>query len=243
MKYKILLTNDDGFLGFGLIPLLKELTKLGDVFTVVPEKESSAISHSLSLFLPVRAKDVSINGYKIKVVSGTPADCVRLGIIEFQKNKTDIVVSGINQGPNLGWDVNYSGTVAAAREAFILNKTGIAISSLSNDYKQVAKYSKNIIKHILKTKYTGFLNMNFPKSKPKGIKVTLLGKRHYENIVYKKLDPVGLPYYWLKSMLIKNKQEKENSDIEAVKKDYISITTLTCDLTDYAEIKKLIKLF
>ncbi len=242
MKYKILLTNDDGLFSFGLIPLLKELSKIGEVCTIVPEKESSAISHSLTLFLPVRVKEVNINGYKIKIVSGTPADCVRLGVIEFQKNKTDIVVAGINQGPNLGWDVNYSGTVAAAREAVFLNKTGVAISSMSKNYELVAKYSKKIIEYLLKAEYKGLLNINFPKNKPKRIEVTVLGERQYEDVVYKKIDPIGLPYYWLKSKVIKSKQKKKNTDVEAVKKDIISITPLTYDLTDYTQLEQVKKI-
>jgi 5'-nucleotidase len=243
MKCKILITNDDGLFSFGLIPLIKELSNLGEVLVIVPEKESSAISHSLSLLLPVRVKEVNINGYKIKIVSGTPADCVRLGVIEFQKNKTDIVVAGINQGPNLGWDINYSGTVAAAREAVFLNKTGVAISSISKNYELVAKYSKNIIKHLLETKYKGLLNINFPKNKPKGIKVTVSGERQYEDIVHKKIDPIGLPYYWLKSKVIKSKQKKKETDVEAVKKNFISITPLTYDLTDYEQLEQVKKIF
>ena len=242
-KHKILLTNDDGILGFGLIPLVKELSKIADICVIVPEKENSAVSHSLSLFYPIRVKEVLLNGYKIKIVSGTPADCVRLGVIEFQKNKTDIVVAGINQGPNLGWDVNYSGTVAAAREAVFLNKTGVAISSVSKNYEHVAKISKNIVKHILETKFKGFLNINFPKHKPKGIKITILGERQYENIVHKKFDPVGLPYYWLKSRLEKNKQKKKNTDVEAIEKGFVSITPLSCDLTDYEQVVIIKKIF
>jgi len=243
-KYKILITNDDGLFSFGLLPLVKELSKIGELCVVIPEKDSSAISHSLTLFFPVRVKEVSLNGYKIKVVSGTPADCVRLGIIEFQKNKTDIVVAGINQGPNLGGDVNYSGTVAAAREAVFLKRTGVAISSISKNYDMVAKISKNIIQHILKSGYKGFLNINFPKNKPKGIKITVLGNRQYEDIVYKKFDPVGLPYYWLKSKLISNKQTNiKNTDVDAVKNGFISVTPLSWDLTNYRELDVIKKMF
>jgi len=242
-KYKILITNDDGLFSFGLLPLVKELSKIGELCVIIPEKESSAISHSLTLFFPVRVKEISLNGYKIKIVSGTPADCVRLGVIEFQKNKTDIVISGINQGANLGWDVNYSGTVAAAREAVFLNKIGVAISSLSKNYDLVAKLSKKIVLHILKTKYKGFLNINFPETKPKGIKISVLGERQYEDIVHKKYDPVGLPYFWLKSKLIKSEQKKNNTDVEAVKNGFVSITPLTCDLTDYSQLEKVNKIF
>lgn len=241
-KYKILITNDDGLFSEGLLPLVKELKKIGEVCIVVPEKEMSAISHSLSLVMPVRVRTVRLGKYEINLVSGTPADCVRLGVIEFQKFQTDIVVSGINQGPNLGFDVNYSGTVAAAREAAFLNKTGVAISALDKNYNLIAKISKEIIKYILKNggneRY--FLNINFPKNTPKGVKITSLGERKYEDVVYKKKDPIGVPYYWLKSKLVRNLSQKESGcDISCVEKGYISITPLTYDVTNYAQISRL----
>lgn len=245
-RYKILITNDDGIFSEGLLPLVKELRKIGETCVVVPEKEMSAISHSLSLFVPVRVRTVKIGRYNINLVSGTPADCVRLGIIELQKFKTDVVVSGINQGANLGFDVNYSGTVAAAREAIFLNKTGIAISALDKNYNMVAKISKEIVKFILKNgkdkKY--FLNINFPKHTPKGIKITSLGERKYEDVIYKKKDPIGVPYYWLKSKLVKKLTQKSPStDISCVEDGYISITPLTFDSTDYTQINSLKEFF
>lgn len=245
-KYKILVTNDDGLFSEGLLPLVKELKKLGDVCVVVPEREMSAISHSLSLLVPVRVRTVKLGSYNINLVSGTPADCVRLGIIELQKFKTDIVVSGINQGPNLGFDVNYSGTVAAAREAVFLNKTGIAISALDKNYNLVAKISKKIVEYILKNRKNKkyFLNINFPKHNPKGIKITCLGERKYEDVIYKKRDPIGVPYYWLKSKLVKNLSQKDSSsDISCIKDGYISITPLTFDVTDFMQLPHLNNFF
>ncbi len=243
-KYKILITNDDGLFSFGLIPLVKELSKLGDLCIIIPEKEMSAASHSLTLFYPVRVKEVKIDKFKIKLVSGTPADCVRLGILEFQKGKTDIVISGINQGPNLGQDVNYSGTVAAAREAVFLKTTGIAISTNGTKYELVSKISKKIIQKILKIKQKPLLlNINFPKLKPKGIKVTMLGERKYEDVVHKKIDPVGIPYYWLKSRLITNFSQDSLTDVSAVAKGYISITPLTYDITDYKKYSNVEEIF
>ncbi|MCX7957232.1 MAG: 5'/3'-nucleotidase SurE [Endomicrobia bacterium] len=242
-RYKILVTNDDGLFSEGLLPLVRELKKIAELCIIIPEKEMSAVSHSLTLQNPVRVRDIKYNGFDIKLVSGTPADCVRLGIIEFQKCKTDIVVSGINHGSNLGYDVNYSGTVAAAREAVLLRKTGVALSTSSNNYNIVAKYSKEIVKQLLKLKKTMLLNINFPH-KPRGIKITILGERRYEDIVHKKIDPIGLPYYWLKSnLLIENKNQKPITDIFAIKKNYISITPLTLDITDYNNLKYLKNLF
>ncbi|MCS7227870.1 MAG: 5'/3'-nucleotidase SurE [Endomicrobia bacterium] len=244
-KYKILITNDDGLFSEGLIPLIQEIKKIGEVCVIVPEHEMSAVSHSLSLFVPVRVKEVNLDGHNIKLVSGTPADCVRLGVIEFQRRKTDIVISGINQGPNLGYDVNYSGTVAAAREATFLGIPGVAISSATDDYFTVAKISKKIIAFLLKTKFNQLLNINFPQTYPKGIRITILGERRYKDVVYKKKDPVGIPYYWLKSKLISNNIKQKNviTDIAAVESGYVSITPLTYDITDYNKFDRTTKLF
>ncbi len=243
-KYKILITNDDGLFSEGLIPLIKELKTVGEVCVIVPDREMSAVSHSLSLLVPVRVKEVNINNFSIKLVSGTPADCVRLGVIEFQKRKTDIVISGINQGPNLGYDVNYSGTVAAAREAMFLNITGVAVSSAGKNYQYVAKITKQIVSFILKSNFKQLLNINFPQNKPKGIKITVLGERRYQDVVYKKKDPIGIPYYWLKSKLIKSVTKNDMlTDVEALSQGYISITPLTFDITNYKELDKTSKLF
>ncbi|MCS7151425.1 MAG: 5'/3'-nucleotidase SurE [Endomicrobia bacterium] len=243
-EYKIVITNDDGLFSEGLIPLVKEITKLGDVCIIVPEREMSAVSHSLSLLVPVRVKEITLNGFNIKLVSGTPADCVRLGIIEFQKRKTNIVISGINQGPNLGYDVNYSGTVAAAREAMFLGVAGVAVSSVSSDYKLVAEITREIVKFYLDSGYKQLLNINFPKVKPKGIKVTTLGERRYQDVIYKKRDPIGIPYYWLKSKLIKNDEKKDlTTDVAALNNGYISVTPLTFDVTNYKELNKTSLLF
>lgn len=244
-NYKILITNDDGLFTEGLFPLIDEIKKIAEVCVIIPEKEMSAVSHSLTLLLPVRVKDVKINTYKIKLVSGTPADCVRLGIIEFQKKKTDIVISGINKTPNLGQDVIYSGTVAAAREAIFLNTSAIAVSSCGkNNYSYIAKITKNIVELILKTKSKFLLNINFPYKKPKGIKITTLGIRRYKDIVHKKIDPIGIPYYWLKSSLVKNVvQKNSNTDVSSVEEGFISITPLTYDITNYQQIDEIKELF
>lgn len=243
-KYKILITNDDGLFSEGLIPLIKEIRKIGELCVIVPEREMSAVSHSLSLLVPVRVKEIMLDGFKIRLVSGTPADCVRLGVIEFQKRKTDIVISGINQGPNLGYDVNYSGTVAAAREAMFLGIPGVAVSSSTKNYQNVAKITAQIVNFVLKLKFKQLLNINFPQGKPKCIKVTILGERRYEDIIYKKKDPIGIPYYWLKSKLIKSVSKHDIlTDVEAVKEGYVSITPLTFDITNYKELDKTSKLF
>ncbi len=241
---KIIITNDDGIFGLGLLPLVKELSSLGKILVIVPEREMSASSHSLSLLFPVRVRQVVAHGKKIYLVSGTPADCVRLGFIEFHKQKTDVVISGINQGANLGQDVIYSGTVAAAREAMFLGATGIAVSLVKEgDYSKVAKVVKTIVEQVYEKKIKGLLNINFPENKFKGIKITTLGKRRYANIVHTKKDPFGIPYYWLKSGLIKNNVVDKNSDVYAIKNGYISITPIISNLTDQEMIPYLDTIF
>ncbi|MFQ3675550.1 MAG: 5'/3'-nucleotidase SurE [Endomicrobiia bacterium] len=240
----MIITNDDGIFGLGLFPLIKELSSLGEIFVIVPEKEMSAASHSLSLFTPVRVRPIIFNNQKIHLVSGTPVDCVRVGFIQFQKQKTDIVVAGINQGANLGQDVIYSGTVAAAREAMFLGTTGIAVSLIEKGkYNYVSKVVKEITKLVYEKKFKGLLNINFPNKSFKGIKITTLGERRYKNVVHVKKDPLGFPYYWLKSDLIKNVNINKKSDIYAVSKGYISITPIITDLTDKPVLTSLEKIF
>lgn len=243
-RVKILITNDDGIFGLGLVPLVEELCKIGEVLVIVPEKEMSATSHSLSLLSPVRVRLTKYHNRDIYLVSGTPADCVRLGFIEFQKHKTDIVVAGINQGANLGQDVIYSGTVAAAREATFLGIPGVAVSLVgSGDYKKVSYITTKIVQKVLEKKFYGLLNVNFPSGKIKGIKVTTLGDRRYKNIVHRKKDPTGMPYYWLKSSLLKNSSDRKDTDVYAIENRYVSITPILNDLTDKIGCSLLKKMF
>ena len=261
--YKILVTNDDGIFGFGIEPLVRAIKDLGQVITVVPDRERSALSNSLTLKDPVRAwkllsfpmgNGTGISSTKEKfntyILTGTPADCVRFGIINLFKNRVDLVVSGINSGANLGQDVYYSGTVGAAREAALMKVTGCAISLISrtgNNYDRAAGISRKIIKWILKNKLLkGFLlNINIPDlplSEIKGISITRIGTKVYQDKITKRVDPYGLPYYWLKGKLL-NSRNSPDTDIEAVKNKYISITPLTLDSTDYSQIENLKTLF
>lgn len=241
---QILITNDDGIFAVGLKELLQEVSKLGNVVVVVPDQERSSVSHSLTLREPIRVRQVDKNIYILK---GTPADCVRYSVLKLCKyKKIDVVISGINCGPNLGQDVIYSGTVAGAREAAMLNISSFAISLYGKSgkyYSTAAKVALRITQWMYKERMKLFLNINVPDlplTKIRGFKVTKLGNRVYEECVKECIDPFGLPYYWLKGRVLKSKNSP-GSDIVAVKEKMVSITPLTCDMTDYSLLDGLVK--
>ncbi|MFN3966357.1 MAG: 5'/3'-nucleotidase SurE [Endomicrobiia bacterium] len=242
---KILITNDDGIFAIGLRPLVEGISSVGNVIVVVPDKERSAVSHSLTLQEPIRARKIYKNTY---ILNGTPADCVRFGIISICKNKVDLVISGINFGANLGQDVIYSGTVGAAREAVFMGYPSFAISLVSKagkNFQTAAKFAVKIAKFLLRNKFQKkfLLNVNVPDLPPNkitGIEITSLGERVYEDIVHHRKDPYGLSYYWLKSRLVKGKNIP-GTDITAIKNKKISITPLSIDHTDFSMIEELKK--
>jgi 5'-nucleotidase len=224
MDLNFLICNDDGVTSLGTKILTEHLRKIGDVTVVLPDVERSAISHALSLHYPLRIKKLAKDFYAI---NGTPADCVRVGL--WKNNKINIVISGINRGPNLGNDVIYSGTVAGAREGVIMGKPGIAIS-LAGDaeqgYKDASKWLIRILKNMQNIIFEKpmLLNINVPL-KIKGVKFTTLGYRKYEEDIKIKLDPRGNEYHWLSSEIKKSKQHEE-SDVQAMREGYISICPL-----------------
>lgn len=237
---RILLTNDDGIFSEGLAQCYEALSSVGDVWVFAPDRERSASSHSLTLDHPLRAVEIKNNWFAI---SGTPTDCVNLGVLHFMKNNPpDIVVSGINFGINIGDDVTYSGTVSATFEASILGLSGIAISQEMGkeaDLKRTAALSARIIS-FLKTKNilsnSTIFNINFPKGKPKGISFCNLAKRHYEESVIENVDPRGKKYFWIGGAPMPSKPEK-GTDFEALFCEKISITPLHLDLTNYEKLK------
>jgi 5'-nucleotidase len=242
---KILITNDDGIFGLGLKPLVKEVSSFANVIVVVPDKERSAVSHSLTLQEPVRVRKIEKNVY---ILNGTPADCVRFGVIFLCKNKVDLVISGINFGANLGQDVIYSGTVGAAREAVFMGISSFAISLVGRtgkNFSVAAKFAVKIARFILENEFQQkiLLNVNVPDipyKKIRGTEITSLGKRIYDDTIHCRKDPYGLPYYWLKGRLLSGK-DIPGTDISAIKNKKISITPLHTDYTDFSMIEKLKK--
>ena len=233
----ILLTNDDGINAEGIVALYGALSSIANVTVVAPDSEKSAVGHAITLSDPLRVKLVGKNQF---AVSGTPADCVKLGIRTIMKKKPDLVISGINLGPNTGYSVLYSGTVSGATEGAILGIPSFAISLGTfekPDYSVAATYAKKLAKLILKNglpKNT-LLNVNVPPVKAKkikGVKITRQSKAAIIERFEKRIDPRQHIYYWLTGEVIKLEGEDE-SDIKALRSGYISITPIHCDMTDY----------
>ncbi|MFW6022466.1 MAG: 5'/3'-nucleotidase SurE [Halanaerobiaceae bacterium] len=246
---KILLTNDDGIYADGIQILAEKLYKKNhEICIAAPDRERSAAGHSITIVNPIRAKKIiiphkDISAYKI---TGTPADCVKLGIEKISPFKPDLVISGINTGPNLGYDVLYSGTVSAAIEAWMVGYHSIAVSlaiKMEKNFSTAADYIANFIEEHKwkKDEKTLLLNINIPdvnKDKIAGIKITELGTSLYEDTFEERIDPSGNKYYWLTGG--NGREEKSiKTDIWAIKNNYVSITPLKVNLNDYDIIKEL----
>jgi len=246
---RILLTNDDGLDSQGLYALYKALKELGEVNIVSPEVEQSAIGHAITLSQPLRVTKRynagKLYGY---AVSGTPADCVKLAILRFLKKKPEIVISGINHGPNVGISVLYSGTVCGATEGAILGVPAFAISLgtyIRPNFKIAANFAKKLAlminrrglpKHML-------LNVNVPsasRDKIKGVRICKMGINGYEETFEKNLDPHKKTYYWLTGGSIKIRGP-EDIDVVALRRNYITITPIQYDMTNYSFLDPLEK--
>ena len=242
----ILVTNDDGIDSKGLKVLARAIASLGRVSIVAPDRERSAASHALTLHKPLR---VSKRGLRRYCINGTPTDCVTLAANGILKDKPDLVISGINNGANLGDDVTYSGTVSAAMEGTILGIPSIAVSQVGEAPFHFETATVVIVKLVRLIKLNGLptdtlLNVNIPNvavGEIRGIRMTQLGKRIYDdNSIIKKKDPRNKTYYWIGG----NRERWEpgaNTDHQAIESGHISITPIHLDLTNYAAIRKLKK--
>jgi 5'-nucleotidase len=234
----ILCTNDDGYRASGLSVLADAARSLGEVEIVAPDREQSATSHSLTMHFPLRAH--RIEGH-VQSVDGTPTDCVALAVGELLGARPDIVLSGVNHGPNMGEDVLYSGTVAGAMEATMLGIPAVAFSYAGRDFERIADFGP-ILRRLLPqlVKRGSFpdqtlLNVNFPPIPPdsvQGVKVTKLGRRVYTDSITRANDPSGREYFWIGGGGIQWEAE-EGTDFQAVQDGYISVTPLHLDLTNY----------
>lgn len=236
----ILLSNDDGYSSLGIQALRQSLSTIAKVYVVAPDKEQSAVSHKITFNQPIRIKQIDETTF---TTDASPADCVKAAFLHLVPEKIDLVVSGINHGPNMGTDVFYSGTVAAAREGAIKGVPGIAFSLNSFqknlDFLSAALWASKIVSQFYKQLQPGhILNVNFPffenaKSQDfLGVKITKLGQRVYQEKFIQQYDPMGNPYYWLGGDLpIHN--PCPGSDFEAVEQGFISATPLSLDITDY----------
>lgn len=239
---QILLTNDDGYFAPGLQQLYDTLNQEPDlqISVVAPESQRSATGHSITLFDPLFITRYPLNhGLTGYAVRGNPADCVKLAIQGEIVPRPDLVISGINNGPNLGTDVFYSGTVSAAMEGVLLGIPSLAISLASftdSDYEPAARFITRLIKNSTLPEH-GLWNINIPtvpEKEWKGVRVTKLGKAIYENVFEQRQTPRGREYFWQAGIMTPEKDP--NTDLFAVQEGYISITPMHSDLTDYAQI-------
>lgn len=248
-KLKILVSNDDGIDSQGISALVNALKEIGEVVVVAPLKEQSAVGHGITMTLPLRVIDYKKNGeFFGYAVDGTPADCVKIGIRNIMKEKPDLVVSGINHGSNTAINIIYSGTVSAAREAAIMDVPAIAISVTShgaNNFDYAGKVAKTLaLKIVGKDIPKGtLLNVNvpdLPEEEIAGIVLTKQGKSKWDDIYEQRKDPYGRDYYWLTGSLMEVDTEIE-TDQFAVRKNYVSVTPIHFDLTDYVAYDKMKK--
>ena len=240
----ILCTNDDGYMATGLSALARAVGDYGSVTVVAPDREQSATSHALTIHHPLRARRSADGAF---VVDGTPTDCVILAVSELLEESVDFCLSGINHGPNMGEDVLYSGTVAAAMEATVLGIPSIALSFAGRDHEELEAWGP------LLTRLLGallsqeafpadtLLNVNLPPVPPdevRGIKVTSLGKRRFKDSLTRALDPSGKEYFWIGGG-VTAWSGSEDADFRAVKEGYVSVTPLHLDLTNYELLEEI----
>ncbi len=248
---RILISNDDGIHADGINVLRESLEKLEiikEIYVAAPDRERSAVGHGITMHRPLRVKEIKYPSGKSLgwAVDGTPADCVKLAVEELIPNPPDLVVSGINQGSNLGTDVLYSGTVSAAVEGVVNGFPSVALSLTSfrdHDFTHAADFSARLVARVL----TEFLepgtliNVNIPPGIPQGVRVTRLGYRRYINIFDKRTDPRGRDYYWMAGEPLELDENSPDTDVLACREGYIAITPIKIDLTSYREIEKLKK--
>jgi 5'-nucleotidase len=239
----ILLSNDDGIQSEGLVALEEKLGKIGEVYTVAPDRVQNSMSHALTLHRPLRVHEV---GPRRLAVDGTPTDCVKLALSGLVAVRPNLVVSGINKGPNLGDDVIYSGTVSAAIEGALLGIPSIAVSLVAFKdfvFDAAADFIVSLIPHVLEKGLPAatLLNVNvppLPKNEIKGWKRTRQGKRHYQEEIIERVDPRGRKYYWIGGDDLGFDQE-EGTDCVAVQEGFISVTPLKADMTDDRGLRKM----
>ncbi len=245
---KILVTNDDGIFAPGLTALYRELRYLGEVAVVAPDSEQSAVGHAITLNYPLRVKEVLLQGgVRGWAVTGTPADCVKIALAELLPGPPDLVVSGINLGPNVGINVLYSGTVSAATEATILGVRALALSLNTYrdaDFCSAARLARRLVARL--KDWAGWshkvcLNINLPalpEDQVRGVKVTRQDINQLVEHFERRVDPRERVYYWLAE--INERQDLDlATDYGALQAGYVSVTPISFDLTHYPSLSSL----
>jgi 5'-nucleotidase len=235
---RILVTNDDGVRSPGLAALTAALEPLGEVTVVAPLRETSAIGHALTLHRPLRLERI---GERRFALDGTPSDCVNIAVVSVLKELPQLVVSGINLGLNLGDDLTYSGTVSAALEGALLGVPAIAMSAhrsgLEWDFRGAARAAAALAEAVLKSGLPPriLLNVNVPAAEPKGVRVTVQGRRNHVTSVEERTDPRGRAYFWI-DVAQDHWEPDARSDYQAVRDGFVSVTPLHPDLTAHAAL-------
>jgi 5'-nucleotidase len=239
-RMRILVSNDDGIQARGLLDLVAALAGLGEVVVVAPDRARSASGHSITLHKPLRADRVQIPGAEMAyAVSGTPTDCVALALRHLLDDRPDLVISGINHGANLGWDLTYSGTVAAAAEAALQGVPALAMSlparSPDATFDHACSFVRRLVGCMEEHRLPPFtlLNVNVPwlaARPPRGVQVTHQGKRRYDGGVTERQDPSGRMYYWLGGET-PEEELSPGADTRAIIDGYTSVTPIHLDLT------------
>ena len=243
---RILLTNDDGIGAAGIAALWHELSKIAEVIVVAPDVERSATSQAITVDSPIRVDkyffdNPRISGWRI---GGTPADCVKIALEALMGQPPDIVVAGINHGPNLGTDVLYSGTVSAAIEGALHGIPAVAVSLDAGDkydFQPAAEFASKLVQNMVNRSLppNTLLNVNvpaLPSGQINGVAITKLGVRQYDNIFESRQDPRGRMYYWMGGNVMDTENDAD-SDIVAIKMSKISVTPIHFDLTNYGIMK------
>ncbi len=243
----IILTNDDGINAPGIRAMWKEMSAIEDVLIVAPETEQSAVGHAITLSSPLKVREVVEEGKRIGyAVNGTPADCVKIAVTEILDEPPELVLSGVNQGGNLGTCAIYSGTVSAATEAAILGLPAMAVSLdswESQDFSGATEFVRKFYPTILKKGLPEGVSLNvnvpgIPRDQIKGAVVTRQGKSRVIETFDKRVDPRNSTYYWLAGEM-KFMEAEPGTDTEMVSENYISITPIHFDLTNFPALEKL----
>lgn len=243
----ILISNDDGIHAKGLQVLAKHLAQRHAVSIVAPDRERSAIGHAITLDLPIRVQAVPINGFsKAYAVSGTPADCIKLALMELLDEKPDLMISGINPGANVGVNVFYSGTFAAAREATLYGIPAMAVSiqgGAPDHYETAAATAAELAEYIGRKGLPPgtLLNVNMPdapRGRLRGYRWSRQAISPFRESIEKRMDPWNRPYYW-QGAVLESPIDDPTLDIVAMGDNYVSLTPIKCDMTDYESLQRM----
>lgn len=237
----ILLTNDDGIHARGLWALYERLSDRYNVTVVAPDRERSAVGHAITLHEPLRAVPAEVNGgHSGYAVNGTPVDCVKLGLTEIVESPQDLVISGINPGENVGVNINYSGTVAAAKEAALYGVPAISVSvrgRLESLFRDAARFMDSLSADVLRKglPFGTILNVNLPGvplTDVSGVRISRQGIARHSEFFEKRVDPRNRPYYWTGP---DSQRFEDNPEVDGsvLADNFISITPIQCDNTDY----------